>query len=214
MPLVTDELEVNAQLPVAVGEPVKKKHTVRNIVLWLVGLVMLAGFGFVVFVVYLFMYASSSCDKRETELQSMAKKNVAILDGLTILDGRHVKSTGAPDGDCLTGSGGPATAVYPVTGTVAEVNAQVTRSLKGRGFEMGPKFYMDSTSSLSVTDIWTVAKSGDSTLQIWYKLEKPYTCPNDLSTCGGTGVLQRPELLNESVREVSVTLGGTIITPE
>jgi len=211
MPLVTDESEIVAGQP---EDMPPKKHTVRNIILAVVAVVVLGVVGLGIYVGYGLAHWSDSCGKRTVELEEMVKKNVAFLDGLTVIDGQRQKATGAPNGDCLTGTGGPGTVTYDVSGMVSEVNAQVARNLKKRGFEMSEKFNVDGSGNTSVTDVWTTATDGTSTLEIWYKLEKPYLCPETQRACAGPEIIHKADLLEVAARQVTVTLGGVILSHE
>ncbi len=191
----------------------KKKPFPAKLLLSVLLVVGLTGAGFVVFIISNLSSLSDSCASRDHELQTLVKQNVEYLNGLTILEGQHPKATGAPDGDCLTGKGGPATAVYSLSGKVSDIHAQITRNLRARGFEISPTFYNDGAGNTSVTDIWTTATDGQSTLELRYKLDPTYLCPETQPACAGEGIIERADLLNHPVREVSVTVGGAIIRP-
>ncbi|GEM_PF-2994716 len=211
MPPVTPEPEKSAELPTA--EPIKKKHIVRNIILALVAVAFLGVAGVVAYIGFVLVTASNDCSSRTAELETMVKQNIAYLDGITILDGQRQNASGAPDGDCLTGHGGPATVFYPVSGNVTDVNAQVTRNIKQRGFEMSSKFYNDGPGNTSVTDIWTTATDGKNSLEIRYKLSQPYNCPDTNPACAGEGIIEQAKLLTYPTRQVTVILGGVIVRP-
>lgn len=191
-----------------------KKPIWQYALILLVGLIVVGALGAVMLVVHGLVNVSDTCSARTAELEQMAKQNVARLNGLTIISGQHQPATGAPDGDCLTGSNGPATAVYPVTGTISDINAQISRNLRSQHFEMSSNFYSEGAGNTSVTDIWTTASDGKSILEISYKLDSVYYCPANNPACAGPGIVEETHLLNAAARQVTVTLGGAISTPE
>ncbi|HSW65607.1 MAG TPA: hypothetical protein VLI54_00520 [Bacillota bacterium] len=191
----------------------KKRFTVKNVILILLALVSVGIAGAVVLIVYGFVAVSNACSSRTAQLQEMARQNVQYLNKMTIVDGQQVQATGGPDGDCLTGEGGPATAVFEASGSVSAVHAQVSQNLTAQDFTVSPTFYSDGPGNTSVTEIWTTATDGRRTLKIRYKLTAPYVCPAATPACVHKGIIEEAGLLNAAASQVTVTLGGVIVKP-